>query len=59
MFIVTCRIIPFRESPLDSIPDLPPGHEYTVNWKNPNWQVLCMTITGYIALTDDARFIKV
>jgi len=56
---VTCRIIPYKEFLVDIIPDLPEGHDYTVIWKNPNWQVLCKTITGYMALIDDARFVKV
>ena len=57
--ISNCRIIPYNEVPIDMIPDMPHGHDYTVNWKNPNWQVLCKTITGYMALIEDARFVKV
>lgn len=55
----TCRVVPFKNAPLDGIPDLPNGHEYTANRVNPNWVILCRTISGFIALTNDSRFIKV
>ena len=59
MIKVVCRVVPFKDVPNETLADLPHGHEYTVSWKNPNWEVLCNTIAGYMALMDDARFVKV
>ena len=55
---IICRIIPFMEPPQESLPDLPPGHDYTLEYKNPNYEIWAETIGGFLALTRDARFIK-